>query len=281
VVETVVTEVGEVRLAALTAGDASNGCVVLLHGWPQSGHAFHGVVDELGADQYVLAFDLPGIGGSRGAPPNAEKSTLADLILRGAEQLGGRDIIVAGYDVGGMISFAAARDHGARIAGAMVMNTVIPGIPPWDDILGDPRIFHFALHALPELPELLVTGRERAYFDFFYDIMSGDSAALSDDARAVYAEAYSRPEALTCGFDWYRAMPDDARRNAEPRPIETPMRYVRGDADGRSPDDYLPHFRAAGATSITGTVIPGGEYVAEEQPARLIEAIRDFRTTLG
>jgi pimeloyl-ACP methyl ester carboxylesterase len=224
VVETVVTEVGEVRLAALTAGDASKGCVVLLHGWPQSGHAFRGVVDELGADQYVLAFDLPGIGGSRGAPPNAEKSTLADLILRGTEQLGGRDVIVAGYDVGGMISFAAARDHGARIAGAMVMNTVIPGIPPWDDILADPRIFHFALHALPQLPETLVTGRERAYFDFFYDIMSGDSAALSDDARAVYAEAYSRPEALTCGFDWYRAMPDDARHNAEPGPIDTPMR---------------------------------------------------------
>jgi pimeloyl-ACP methyl ester carboxylesterase len=256
-------DVDGVTVAARTAGDASKPALVLLHGWPQSSRAFEGVLSQLGADNFVLAFDLPGIGASRGAPPSACKHA------------------IAGYDVGGMIAYAAARDHVQRISGAMVMNTVIPGIPPWEDVLADPRIFHFALHALPDLPEVLVAGKQRRYFDFFYDIMAGDKGALTEAARNEYASAYERPDALTAGFDWYRAMGDDAVHNAPRQRIGTPILYVRGDADGRSPDDYVPALRENGAAHIEGKVIPGGEYVAEEAPAQLIAAIGEFRGTLA
>jgi pimeloyl-ACP methyl ester carboxylesterase len=75
-------------------------------------------------------------------------------------------------------------------------------------------------------------------------------------------------------------MAEDAVHNARHKRIDTPILYVRGDADGRSPDDYVPAFRDKGATRIQGKVIPGGEYVAEEAPAQLIAAIREFRGTL-
>lgn len=274
-------EVGNVKIAARTAGDSSKPALILLHGWPQSSRAFDNVLSDLGGDHFVLAFDLPGIGASQGVPPSAEKSALAGLLLDAAEQLGGRDILVAGYDVGGMIAYAAARDHSHRISGAMVMNTVIPGIPPWAEIIADPRIFHFALHAIPELPELLVQGRQRRYFDFFYDMMAGDKTALTEEARNEYAQAYQRPEALTAGFDWYRAMTDDAKHNARAKRIDVPILYLRGDADGRSPDDYVPGLRDKGATHIEGRAIPGGEYVAEEAPEQLLVAIREFRSALA
>jgi pimeloyl-ACP methyl ester carboxylesterase len=273
-------DVDGATVAARTAGDASKPALILLHGWPQSSRAFEGVLPQLGADHFVLAFDLPGIGASRGAPPSACKHVIANLLLDAAEKLGARDILIAGYDVGGMIAYAAARDHAQRISGAIVMNTVIPGIPPWEDVLADPRIFHFALHALPDLPEVLVAGKQRRYFDFFYDIMAGDKGALTKAARDEYASAYERPEALTAGFDWYRAMADDAVHNARHKRIDTPILYVRGDADGRSPDDYVPALRENGATHIAGKVIPGGEYVAEEAPAQLIAAIGEFREAL-
>src|SRR5678816_1177414 len=111
------------RLSCRKAGKSSQPCLVLLHGWPQTGLAWEGVLPELGKDSYALAFDLPDIGDSRGAPRSAEKTELADIILKGAEAAGGKSIIVVGYDVGGMIAFACARDYGARIAGAVVMNT--------------------------------------------------------------------------------------------------------------------------------------------------------------
>jgi pimeloyl-ACP methyl ester carboxylesterase len=273
----IVAKVKGVEIAARSTGDASKPALILLHGWPQSSRAFESVLPDLGADHFVLAFDLPGIGASRGVLPSAEKHVIAGVLLDAAEQLGAKDILFAGYDVGGMIAYAAARDHADRISGAMVMNTVLPGIAPWEEILADPRIFHFALHALPALPEILVAGRQRQYFDFFYDFMAGDKAAITEDARNEYAAAYQRAESLTTGFDWYRAMAEDAKHNSHKKQIDVPILYVRGDADGRKPDDYLPPIREMGAQNIEGKIIPGGEYVAEEAPGQLIATIREFR----
>jgi pimeloyl-ACP methyl ester carboxylesterase len=270
------------QLGGQGSGDSAKPALVLLHGWPQSSLAWTGVLDVLAEDSFVLAFDLPDVGLSAGAPASADKTELARLILKGATSLGARDIIIAGYDVGGMVAFAAARDHTEQIAGAVVMNTVVPGIDPWSAILADPRIWHFAFHALPDLPELLVAGRQRKYFDYFYDLMAKDPAALSDAARDAYAAAYERPASLKAGFDWYRAMAQDAERNGSSIPIDTPLLYLRGDADGREPTAYVVGLRAAGARNITWGSLPNsGEYVAEEAPEAFIEAVRGFRSGLG
>jgi pimeloyl-ACP methyl ester carboxylesterase len=275
-------ECSGLKLAVRTAGDPEQPCLILLHGWPQTGRAWEGVLDDLGRDHFACAFDLPGVGDSVGAPVSAEKIALAGLLLDAAEKLGARSIIIGGYDVGGMIAFAAARDHGARIDGAVVMNTVIPGLDPWDETLSDPRIWHFAFHNIPNLPETLVAGHQRRYFDFFHDVMAGDKAALTDAARDAYARGYSRPEALKAGFDWYRAMEADATRNAQPKAIETPILYLRGDADGHSPDDHIPGLKQGGARNITGGVLANsGEYAPEEAPDALIQALRDFRQCVG
>jgi pimeloyl-ACP methyl ester carboxylesterase len=266
-------------LFARQAGRPGDPCLVLLHGWPQTSFAWEGVIDALGVDHYTLAFDLPDVGESRGAPRSAEKAVLADILLAGAEKAGGRDIIVAGYDVGGMIAFSSARDHGTRIKGAVVMNTVIPGLHPWAKVLADPRIFHFALHNVPDLPERLVSGRERSYFDFFYDLMSANPKHLSDDARARYAAGYARPAALKAGFDWYRAMAADAGHNAHRVRIDTPMLYLRGDAAPAeiAIEDYIKGLRQAGVERLeTGTLPHSGEYAPEEAPQALIEALRRF-----
>lgn len=272
-----------ISLAVRGTGDARKPCLVLLHGWPQTSLAWDDVLPELGKDHFALAFDLPGIGDSEGLPPSAEKRVLADIILSAAERLGGRDIVVVGYDVGGMVAFSCAHDHGARIRGAVVMNTVVPGLDPWHKVLSDPRIFHFALHNVPALPERLVSGRERIYFDFFYDIMAADPSHLGDAARAAYAAGYGRPEALKAGFDWYRAMAKDAEHNAPPTSIGTPMLYLRGDAGPASTalEDYADGLRRAGVENLkTGTLHGCGEYAPEEAADELIAHLRSFRESL-
>jgi pimeloyl-ACP methyl ester carboxylesterase len=270
-------DVGGLTLAYRKAGKQADPCLVLLHGWPQTGLAWESVLPELGRDSYALAFDLPGVGDSRGAPASAEKTVIADIVLRAAEAAGGKSILVVGYDVGGMIAFACARDHDTRIDGAVVMNTVIPGLDPWQKILADPRIWHFAFHLIPDLPATLVAGHERAYFDFFYNVMASDPQNLPDARRDAYARGYARREALQAGFDWYRAMPQDAEHNSKRKDIRTPLLYLRGDADGRSPDDYVPGIKDAGAVNVESGVLPNsGEYAPEEAPRALIEALRRF-----
>ena len=270
----------QMTLSARTAGDKSKPGLVLLHGWPHSSRVYDDVIPDLGQDNFVLAFDLPAVGDSHGAPPSAEKSVLADILLTAAESTGAKDILVVGFDVGGMISFSAARDHGQRIRGALVMNTAIPGLDPWDKVLADPRIFHFALHNVPKLPELLVAGHEREYFDFFHNMLSGDPAKITEGVRDEFARAYSRPEALKAGFDWYRAFAADAKHNARHKKIATPIRYMRGDADvsGNQLAQYEAGFRKVGAENLTTGILRNtGEMVSIEAPQELIKAIREFR----
>jgi len=278
--EAVMLQAGQARIAATRAGTPDMPALLLLHGWPHSRALYVGVVEELGATFLVLAMDLPALGGSRGTAPSAGKTDLADVILTAAETIGAQDITIAGLDVGGMIAFAAARDHGERVSRAIVMNTVIPGLPPWDALLADPGIWHFAFHAIDDLPEMLVRGRERSYFDYFHDALASDPAKIPASLRDQFAEAYTRPEALSAGFDWYRAMSRDAEHNARPKTISTPLFYVRGDADGRAIDIYREGLKKAGAVNLDTRVVAGaGELLPVEMPAEFIDIVRGFAAT--
>jgi pimeloyl-ACP methyl ester carboxylesterase len=275
--QSLTVEARGIRLGASMAGDPSLPGLLLLHGWPQSRALYERVLEPLSVDFFVLALDLPDVGDSQGAPASAEKTTLADIALAAAERAGARNIVIAGLDVGGMIAFAAARDHGERISAAIVINTVIPGIDPWAQIIADPRIWHFAFHALPDLPEILVRGHERVYFDFFTDFLSGDPDRIPEALRVQFVRAYRRPEALKAGFDWYRAMAKDAERNATAISITTPLLYVRGDADKRPIGPYLQGLEAAGAENLESRVVKdSGELLPIEAPQAFVDLVREF-----
>jgi len=270
-------DLGNLSIAASVSGDPSWPALLLLHGWPHSRAVYDAVLDRLGERLFVVAVDLPDVGESIGAPLSAEKTVLAGVVLDAAGRLGAHKPVVCGFDVGGMIAFAAARDHGGRIAGAVVANTVVPGIEPWSVIIADPRIWHFAFHAVPNLPETLVAGRERAYFDFFIDILSKDSTRVPDALREAFVRAYRRPEALKTGFDWYRALPEDARTNSRHKRIDTPILYLRGDADAAKIEDYVEGFRTAGAQDVSSQIIPDcGEFLPQEAPDAFVAEVLRF-----
>ncbi len=270
-------EVGSLRLSALAAGSPDRPAIVLLHGWPLCSAVWSPVIEPLSQEHFVLAFDLPGTGKSVGETIPTLKADIAKSIIAGAEAAGARNMIVAGVDVGGMIAFAAARDFGDRLAGAVIMNTVLPGLDPWEELLANPRIWHFAFHQSPGLPETLVSGRERPYFDFFLDALAGDKTKIGEAFRQACVEQYSSLAALRTGFDWYRAMPQDAEHNAVPKAIDTPILYLRGDADQRSIEPYLEGLRRAGAAQVLGkTIARSGELLSIEAPEPFAAALLEF-----
>ena len=202
-------------------------------------------------------------------------------MIAAAESLGARDIVIAGVDVGGMVAFAAARDLSHRIRGAVIMNTVIPGVDPWQKVLTDEHVWHFAFHQIPQLPELLVTGRERPYFDFFLDALNARPRLIDDTMRQEFVAAYSSAQSLKTGFDWYRVMPEDAKHNSVPQRISTPILYLRGGADPRPIANYVGGIRAAGAEDVTGRVIEGsGELLSIEAPETLVSELCEFVLSL-
>ena len=123
----------------------------------------------------------------------------------------------------------------------------------------------------------LVAGRERPYFDFFFDALSAHPERIGDPVRRQFALGYSTPAALKAGFDWYRAMPDDARHNGRHKRIDTPMLYLRGGADPRPAEPYVEGLRAAGARRVRGRLIEdSGELIPIEAPQALVACLKEF-----
>ncbi|MFI7534354.1 alpha/beta fold hydrolase [Streptosporangium sp. NPDC049376] len=265
-------------LHVVETGDPLGRPVLFLHGWPESWRTWRGVMEAAGTDARLLAVDLPGIGDSTGPAPGGSKLRLAGMVHELVLSLGLTDLTLVGHDAGGMIAYAYLRRYGA--ARVVIMNTVIPGVAPWKDVLANPYIWHFGFHAVPALPETLVRGRQAAYFDYFYDVLSVDPARITPESRRAHAAAYARDTALTAGFDLYRAFPQDALDNAalaEAEPVGTPLLYLRGDGEGGDITAYAQGFREVGVLRPVTALIPGvGHFAQEEAPAQVWKLIHDF-----
>jgi pimeloyl-ACP methyl ester carboxylesterase len=164
---------------------------------------------------------------------------------------------------------------------AVIMNVPVPSVDPWDEVKRNPYIWHFAFHAVRDLPETLVRGKEAEYFAFFYDAMSGRPGGVNEAARERYVKAYSRPEALHTGFEWYRAFPRDEKDNIASKDhlIQTPVLYLRGEREGGDLERYVKGLRQSGLQNVEGRVIPNsGHYAADEQPDEVVAILRRFIT---
>jgi pimeloyl-ACP methyl ester carboxylesterase len=264
-------------LHVVEAGDPRGRPYLFLHGWPQSWRAWADVMALAAPEARAIAIDLPGVGASAGSAAGSKRQLAArvhDLV----SALGLTDLTLVGHDAGGMIAYSYLRQY-ADAARVVIMDTVIPGVDPWTEVLSNPYLWHFALHAIPALPETLVQGRQAEYFDFFYDVLSVDPSRITPQARGEYVSAYRSDAALTAGFDFYRAFAQDAQDNAESGQravVDTPLLYLRGEREGGDIASYAAGFRNAGVKRVTTALVPNaGHFTQEEAPAdvwRLISA---------
>jgi len=251
-----------------------------LHGWPEDWSSFARVMSLASDEHRVVAIDLPGIGGSTTRIASGEKAIIARYVLGVIDALGLRAPTVVGHDAGGMVAYACLRLFAERLSSVVILSTVIPGLDPWEEVRRNPYIWHWGLHAVPELPELLVQDKQADYFDFFFRTIAARPEAISETARARYAEAYSTRSALQSGFDWFRAFPKDSEENGRSRaPVSTPLLYLRGEREpaGIPIERYLAGFTDAGVQRVSSAIIPeSGHFTPEERPDEVWERIDAF-----
>lgn len=164
--------VGEHSLHIVEAGLDHSETVIFLHGWPEDWTEWRRIMELAAGTHHVVAFDLPGIGKSRGAASGGEKSTIAEIIHQAVRAMDIRNPTIVGHDAGAMVAYAYLRKFSSEVRAAVLMSSVIPGIEPWTKVLSNPYIWHFAFHNTPRLPEALVTGNQRVIvlpFDSFTD----------------------------------------------------------------------------------------------------------------
>ncbi|WP_044874475.1 alpha/beta hydrolase [Pseudomonas sp. LFM046] len=248
--------------------------VVLLHGFGDTGDMWAPLAANLAKDHTVVVPDLRGMGLSSIPAGGYDKHTQAGDIHAVLGSLGIEHSIVIGHDIGTMVAFAYASRYPQQTDALVVMDAPVPGIPPWNDIVRSPMLWHFDFGG-PDM-ERLVAGRERMYLDRFWNEFAGDPTKVDEATRQHYTKLYARPGAMHAAFAQFRSIRQDAVANEASMKtrLKMPVLAVGGEKSFGSNEAIV--MRNA-ADNVTEVVIPGaGHWLMEEAPVPTEKAIRDF-----
>ncbi|WP_371227199.1 alpha/beta hydrolase [Pseudomonas sp. QE6] len=248
--------------------------VVLLHGFGDTGDMWAPLARDLAKDHTVVVPDLRGMGLSSIPAGGYDKKTQAGDVRAVLASLGIEHSVVIGHDIGTMVAYAYAARYPQRTERLVVMDAPVPGIPPWNDIVRSPLLWHFDFGGADM--ERLVAGRERIYLDRFWNDFAGDPHKVDEATREHYAKLYARPGAMHAAFSQFRSIRQDAVDNeaSNKTRLTMPVLAVGGEKSFGANEAIV--MRNA-ADNVTEVVVAGaGHWLMEEAPAQTIQAIRKF-----
>jgi haloacetate dehalogenase len=144
--------------------------------------------------------------------------------------------------------------------------------------------WYFFFHQIAELPEKLVSGKERIYLEHFYKHWSYCSDWLTEQDLDAYTRAFSTPGALRGGFNHYRAalsVDVDQWKRDEGRQINTPTLVLWGKDDPVSPPAWTTGFDRVFTNLDLFLYSQCGHFIAEEQPQAAADDILRFAQKLA
>ena len=266
-------EVGGVTLHYLTAGHGP--AVILLHGYTQTSRMWRPIMPRLAEKFTVIAPDLPGIGDSSIPKDGLDMKTAAIRIHALAKSLGVQKAEVVGHDIGLMVAYAYAAQFPAETEKLIVLDAFLPGVAGWEDVYNNPGIWHFRFNG--PTPEMLVRGRERIYFDYFWNDFAADKThSIPETDRAAYVAAYSRPGRMRAGWAYFVSFQQAAKDFAQlsQTKLTMPVLAIGGD---KANGTVLGNRMKLVATNATMIVLKDtGHWVLEEQPKETMDALMKF-----
>jgi pimeloyl-ACP methyl ester carboxylesterase len=252
----------------------SGPAVVLLHGFGDTGDMWAALAADLSRDHVVVVPDLRGMGLSSHPAGGYDKRTQAAdirLVLTGLDL--DRAAIV-GHDIGTMVAYAYAARYPDKTEKLVVMDAPVPGVPPWDQIVRNPLLWHFDFGGADM--ERLVSGRERIYLDRFWHEFAGDPSKIDEATRQHYSKIYALPGSMRSAFAQFRAIRQDAEDNLRSMATKLAMPVLAIGGEKSFGADEAVVMRNT-AHTVTELVIPNsGHWLMEEQPAATIAAVRAF-----
>ena len=94
---------------------------------------------------------------------------------------------LAGHDIGLMVAYAYAAQYPSEVERIVLMDAFLPGVGDWTKVWLLRDLWHF--HFYGETPLTLVAGRERIYFEHFWNDFAADRNAFRVEAdRRFYAQ---------------------------------------------------------------------------------------------
>jgi len=272
-INTRTAEINGTQLHYLTAGRGTP--LVLLHGYAETSRMWRPIIPALAKRFTVIAPDLPGIGDS-GIPANGlDMKSAAIRIHDLVKSLGVQKAEVVGHDIGLMVAYAYAAQFPAEVSKLVLMDAFLPGVAGWEAVYNNPGIWHFRFNG--PTPEALIKGRERIYFDYFWNDFAADkNHSIPEADRKAYAEAYARPGRMHAGWAYFVSFLQAAKDFAQlsQTKLTMPVLSIGGE---KSLGEALGQQVKLVATEATVVVLKNtGHWVLEENPRETTEALLKF-----
>jgi pimeloyl-ACP methyl ester carboxylesterase len=262
-----------VSLHYLTAGHGP--MVVLIHGYAETSLMWRPLIPKLAERFTVIAPDLPGIGDSAIPADGLDMKTAAIRIHALARSLGAQNAEVVGHDIGLMVAYAYAAQFPAETTKLVVMDAFLPGVAGWEAVYNNPAIWHFRFNG--PTPEALVQGRERIYFEHFWNDFAADKThSIPEADRVAYTEAYSKPGRMHASWAYFVSFQLAAKDFAElsQTKLTMPVLSIGGE---KANGDVLAHQMKLVASDVTFVLLKDtGHWVMEERPQETMAALVRF-----
>ncbi len=249
--------------------------VVLLHGYAQTSHMWTPLMPLLAKNHTVIVPDLRGAGASAKPEGGYDKKNIAVDIHELVTQLGFGKVQVVGHDIGLMVAYAFAAQFPQATERLVLMDAFLPGIGNWKDVWLLRDLWHF--HFYGPTPLALVAGRERIYFEHFWNDFAADPKhSVSEEDRQVYAAAYAQPGGMKAGFEYFRNFEKDAADFAALAQTRLTMPVLVLTGEKASGTVLIDQAKLV-ADNVQGVIVPGsGHWLIDEAPQTVIPALADF-----
>lgn len=249
--------------------------VLLLHGYAETGHMWIPAMRELVKNHTVIVPDLRGAGGSEKPETGYDKKNMAVDMHELVKTISSEPATVVGHDIGMMVAYGYAAQFPEDTSRLIVMDAFVPGVGDWRNAFPAAAVWHF--HFYGETPLALVKGRERIYFEHFWNDFSADKTkSIKEADRRLYTAAYSQPGGMRAGFSYFSDFERDAA-NFGPMSetkLTMPVLTIAGE---KSAGSFLGTQAQMYATNVQSIIVKGsGHWLIDEAPDQVVPALVAF-----
>jgi pimeloyl-ACP methyl ester carboxylesterase len=262
-----------VKLHYLTVGHGPT--LILLHGYTQTSRMWRPIIPLLAEKFTVIAPDLPGIGDSDIPADGLDMKTAAIRIHALAKSLGVEKARVVGHDIGLMVAYAYAAQFPGETEKLVLMDAFLPGVAGWEAVYNNPGVWHFRFNG--PTPEALVRGRERTYFEHFWNDFAADkNHSLSEADRAAYTAAYARPGRMRAGWAYFVSFVRAAKDFAQLSQTKLPMPVLAIGGEKANGEVLGQQIKVVASDATVVVLKNTGHWVLEENPKGTTDALMNF-----
>jgi haloacetate dehalogenase len=277
------------RFFARIGGPEDATPVLLLHGFPQTHACWHRIAPALAETHRVICLDLKGYGWSAAPAGDAAhetyaKRTLGRDVVAVMEHLGHVHFALIGHDRGARLGYRLALDEPGRVARLALLD-ILPTLVQWERIEASDKPSHWRSLARPApVPEREIGQDPDGYFEGLLRDWSNAKSldAFAPAALALYRQGWAVPERIHAMCEDYRAgatrdREADLTDLAAGRTITCPTLILAGDGYlDRSAETPLTAWQRTFAPKATAVDLASGHFLAEENPAGTLDALRAF-----